>query len=581
MLQLKVNSEFVDLGSDPVISLDEESPVFEKDSIPGGFSFPFVLPITDRNRRIFQFPERIEKSSDMVIELDFELYHTGKLRVTGTIVVKQAGVDYQSYLSVGSGDFASKVKDDKLATVDLGGVRTWANKVEFSQEDDFALFPVYNPNFLNGLSGYNWEVNDYKLNHYESGLFVVSGTFAICPFPFLSYIVRRIFTGYGFSVSSNILETDSELKKLVLYSTYDAISLETTTEEKWIQIGIDPYDRSPIEEWIDITTTTRTMDTFDLADSMPDVKISDFLKWLRNRFNLAFVFDRFGSLKIIRRDHLITTSELTELTPGATGSPTIISIKPLSGIKLSWDHDPDDGLFAEEYFKKIDENQDNYKGPVANTSELALLTPEINDIYFVVSLDAYFQYAFLDDVGDGTEGYSWVQWSIGFQNYLIGEGKDNFNSGLSTLRMVNFQRDISGPTIRCPWTEQLSNGIERTEKQLFSARVLLYQGMQEDSNSDLYPHGSSDNLDISGNKIASANLTLKWEGEFGIYTQLWEDYLSWWTNRKQVNWIILNPASLTFDRRYQIGQNQYVLKKKSVHYGLHSINPGKCEFYLV
>lgn len=579
MLQLKVGGEFVDLGSDPVITLEEESPVFEKDSVPGGFTFPFSLPVTERNRRIFQFPERIEKFGPMSIESDFELYHSGIVRASGTIRVTEARDYYRAFLAVGTGDFASKIKGKYLKDVSYGGERTWSNKSEFTQADDFTLFPIYNPNFLDDLP-YNWSSALYKLNYYTSGSFYdTGGTFAICPFPFLSFVINSIFNQFGFTVTENVFATDPELKKLVLYSTYDATSLVTTTEQVWVEIGLDPFTREPIEELIDVTTVTRCMDTFDLVDSMPEVLISDFIKWLRNRFNIAIVFDRLNNVKIIRRDSLLDSVTFTDITDAAIGEPTVISITPPDGFKLSWEHDEDDNLFSEENFKPIDKFLDYYKGSVANTGELASITPEINDIYFIQSLESYKQYAYLDDVGNGNPGYTWIHFSIAFQNYWEGNGKEVFQSGISSLLMVKLQRVIGGPVIRCPWTEQLSNGPERKQKNPFTPRVLLYQGLQKDSNEDDVPMGSSDNLDINGNLIPGANLTLKNEGEYGIYNQLWKKYLAWWIQRKQVNWMIENPSIIDFATKYAINRNHYLLKKKTTEFTLREITPGECEFY--
>jgi len=93
--------------------------------------------------------------------------------------------------------------------------------------------------------------------------------------------------------------------------------------------------------------------------------------------------------------------------------------------------------------------------------------------------------------------------------------------------------------------------------------------------------GSSDNLDIDGNLIPGANLTLKNEGEHGIFNQLWREYLTWWMQRKQVNWMIKNPSLLDFAAKYAINHNHYLLKKKITEFTLREITPGECEFFLV
>lgn len=583
MLQLKVNGEWVDLGANPVITLDEESPVFEKTSIPGGYSFPFTLPATSRNRRIFGFPERIEKRAAMAVSLDFELFHSGKLRLSGTITVSEADTEYRANLVSGSGNLASQISGKKLKDLTYGGVRSWVNKAEFTEDDDYAVFPVYNPDFLSGLSGYNWAANDYRLNSYDPSTeqWDDTGTFAISPFPFLSYVLKRIFNSHGFAIKEDIVSADPELRKLVLYTNYDASVLTTTTRQVWVQIGIDPINREPIEELVDVVETERTMDTFNLVDCMPDVTIADFLIWLRNRLNLAFLIDHDNNVRIIRRDQLIETTAFTDITAKAAGDPRVVSVDQKDGFILEWIHDENDANFAEEVFRNIEDYPGQFKGSVANSGELVALTPEINDIYYVETLDEYYQFMYVEDVGDGSPGYMWQRWSINFQNYTSGEKEEEFSSEISTTRMINFQRVITGGTIRCPWVLQPSNGKERTEYQPFSVRLLLYQGRQPDSNSDMVPMGSSDNLDLEGNRISGANLSLHWNGTYGVYNQLWKNYLTWWMTRRQVNYKITDPSTLEFNRKYAIDGKHYLLKKRTVTFTLRSVAVGECEFYLV
>lgn len=583
MLQLKVNGEFIDLGSRPVISIDEESPIFDNASIQGGYSFPFNLPITNRNRRIFQFPERIEKSGPMVIDQDFELFHSGLIRASGIITITGTDILYQAYLVVNSGDFAGKIKDKKLNEVDFGGSRAWVNQVEFTQEDNFTLFPIYNPEYLTGLAGYNWPLNEFKLNHYTGGLFVVTGTFAISPYPFISYVVKQIMNQYGFRILENVLVTDPELKKVVLYSSFDATKIETTYTPTLVQVGTDPFTNEPIEELVDVATTSRAMDTFDLAESMPDVLISDFILWLRNRFNIAFIFDKFNNVRIIRRDKFVSQNASIDITEKASGSPGVNSIELPSGFKLSWDHDDNDQRFDSPTWRAIDDNLEYYRGSVASAADLAAISePGLNDIYYIIDQDFFMQYTYLESVEGGDPGYSWIPWSFGFQNYLDGDFEEEIHTGFSSLSMINFKRTVgAGVTIRAPYTIQPSNGIERAEYQPFSPRTLLYHGLQKDSDGNDIPLGSSDNFDIDGNLIPGANLTMKWEGEFGVYQKLWMDYLTWWMKRKQVNIFIDDPSSLEFNKKYTVDRIQYLLKKKTTTLSLHTIGVTECEFYPV
>lgn len=581
MLQLKVNGEWVDLGANPVITLDEESPVFEKTSIPGGYSFPFTLPATSRNRRIFGFPERIEKRAAMAVSLDFELYHSGKLRLSGTITVSEADTEYRANLVVSSGDFASKIGEHKLSDVDLGGERSWAWIDEYTYpESDFGLFPVYNPKFMDETEFVNtWIGNNYRLNSYQDGDWFknTATTMAVSPFPFLGYVLKRIFSTYGFSIRMNIFETDPDLASLVIYSTRDIAQVVKTTSQKEITF-YDALGRQ-ITKTITVTEISRVLDKFDLADSMPEMTIKSFIKSLRNLFNVAFVFDKYNRVDIISRQDLVLSTNIIDITKKVSGDPKVIAITPPSGYQLKWAHDENDTLFSEKV-KDITQHLDNLKDSVADYDELMAIDPDLNEIRYVEEWDLYMQYAVEIDEEDNAT-YEWKIFSHGFQDYFSGEMEEQFSSDLSTLMMGIREVYSGGPATKLPWAEQKSNAVIRPEKIPFTARLLFYRGMIYQGDDNLYPMGSSDNISFYGNKIAGANLTMKWEGEYGRYNQLWKNYLTWWMTRRQVNYKITDPSTLEFNRKYAIDGKHYLLKKRTVTFTLRSVAVGECEFYLV
>jgi len=105
--------------------------------------------------------------------------------------------------------------------------------------------------------------------------------------------------------------------------------------------------------------------------------------------------------------------------------------------------------------------------------------------------------------------------------------------------------------------------------------------MIEDSDGNPYPYGSSDPFDRVGELLPDAHLSLKWQGETGLYEQLWRGYLDWWNTRKTVTWTILDPSILDFLTIYEIENNHYILKKKSLTIQSQGPVPGDCEFYRV
>ena len=580
MLQLLVQNQALDLFPDTEITIEEESPVYGTDSILGGFAYPFSVPVSPRNSRILGFPERPGIVNPQEGEYPFQLFHSGILRMMGTLQVSQAGKQYECFLRIGSGDFAGKVGDKKLSDLTLGGARNWVWKPEYSYpEDDFTIFPIYNPNFmLETVKETSFQSDKFRINAYENGAFVTDPAIcqAITPFPFLCFVIKQVFAEHGFQLIENCFETDSDLRDLVIYSIKDITTLIPTTQLIQVNLGTDQYGQE-IWEYMEVATTSRGLGEFHLKDCVPDISIKDLILWLRSRFNVAFVIDRSNQVKIIKREKPVMGLYHKDITDIAYGEPTVKIPDRTNGFALCWEHDSNDELFSEDVFRHIDDFLSYLKEPVANSSVLAGITPELNEIRLVESLGYYYRYA-KKELEEGGYQYQWQLWSIGYQNYLVGERMEEFFSGLSTLQMINYQRFIDGPSIRCPWAKQKGNFMERDEPESFSPRLLFYRGMQIDTQGKTYPMGTMDNRDRYGNFLAGKTLSLLWEGEYGIYSQLWKRYLIWWKSRKEVDYLIKDPSILDFTKKYRIDGTDLVLKKRTIQFSEDSITPSVCEF---
>lgn len=580
MIQLVVSGEPVDLNPSASISITEESPVFEKDSIPGGFSFPFDVPATPRNRRIFGHPDRIQGFQKGKGEFPFQLFLDGSLIGSGTANIRKASERmYSAYMQVATGDFAGKISGKKLADVDFGGPRPWVFKPEFVfPADDFALFPIYNENFMDE-TGYEvtWKGNNCRLNSYENGAWFenVNTTMAISPYPFLGYVVNRVFNHFGFVIRDNVLITDPDLKKLVLYTNRDISTISTTVTYKEIYF---PGHNGMMSRTVPFTTITRHFDEWDMKDCMPDMLISDFILAIRNLFNLAIVIDSHGFVSIFRRKDLVVSGNALSLAGKTVRQPFVTTSSSVTGVSLHWEHDMGDLIFSEG-FKDVHENETLLKEPVPGMDELAGIVPILNEIRLVESLGLYYQYA--GEEVDGVMEYSWRKYSIDFQDFKTGSIPEEFTAKASTLPMIHFQRVTEGPFIRCPQASQKSNSIIRKENTPFSLRFLLYHGMIPDSNGSLYPYGSSDSFDRVGNLLPDSSLSIRWDGETGLYNHVWKDYLTWWKTKKMVTWIITDPSHLEFSKRYEIAGNHYLLKSRNLVLRDGKVEPAECEFYLV
>ncbi len=578
MLSLIVNQEPLDLLPDSTITIDEVSPLFEKDSIPGGFSYPFNLPVTPTNRRLTGFADRLERKVTGRTELPFQLFHSGKLIHAGNLVIIEAADHYRANLEISNGDLSSKIKNKKLKDLDLGGTRNWVWQTEYKYgTDDFALFPIYNDEFSEFTPDPAYGLNHYRLNSFENGSFYhePGKHYVVCPFAFINYLIKQIFTQYGFQIIENVFETDADLSDLVLYTTWDITYQEVTYSLQNVLLGIDQYGEEVWEE-INVGVGVRVQDEWNLADCMPDMLVSDFLLSLRNLFNLGISIDSSNRVRIVKRQDVVLQPSVQNITGLISGSPLIAYLDTADGYKLTWDHDEQDQLFDTKW-QDIENVLDDLGDDVANSGELAALEPIPNEVRYVISLDKYFRYEFDQD----NSYWKWAEYSIGFQNFLSGNRQEEFASKFSTLLMVTYQRLTGGPFIRCPWADQQGNASDASVNTPFSPRLLFYRGLQLNSDGDAEPMGSNDNLDRTGNKLAGKSLCLRWEGNYGLFAQLWEKYMHWYNTRKTVTYMVTDPTVLNFKQKYAIDGKHFLLKKRTINLTMNGILPGECEFYQV
>lgn len=588
MLELKISGESVDLLPGATITIEEESPVFERDSIPGGFSFPFNLPLDPRNRRVLGHPERLEKKGPMSIEQPFLLFADGLLMLSGTVSTMEAGDGYKANLVVGNGDLASKITDKKLADLDLGGLRAWEWKAEYKYPvDDFALAPVFNTEYYKDEA-----LNSIFLSHHAKINAFIAGEFyhpddnddpwVITPFPFLSYLIRQIFKFAGFRIIENVIISDPDFRDLILYTIKNIAHQKKayTVQEYSISHGA----RVPTIVTNDVIVTSASeVTTFNLADSMPDMTIIDFLLAVRNFLNLAYIVED-DRVRIIKRQDLICKPTAIDITNQATGIPIVTGIKT-DGFKLEWPVDSDDALWGEDFYKNVEQFKAFIKDPLQSMADLADLEPDPNEIRYIIDDDLFVRYVYFayDDGPPILYRWQWVGWSENYQNYVDGNAGEVFATAAAPMMTIVSSHSAPGDEglKKGPWVEQKGAISDAGVVPPFALRLMFYRGLLPDSLDADYPYATNDNLDREGNPLTGKNLTLKFEGDSGIYARLYRKYLTWWMSRRYVRWTIKDPSKLSFAEKYAIDGKHYILKKRSINLSRNGVEPGECEFYLV
>jgi hypothetical protein len=90
----------------------------------------------------------------------------------------------------------------------------------------------------------------------------------------------------------------------------------------------------------------------------------------------------------------------------------------------------------------------------------------------------------------------------------------------------------------------LNNDINQTVFQnFFNYYVYTYETVVQVSNQDkLYPLGTNDVYDGQMNKIPEANLSLKWDGQYGIYERFAKEFITWFNTIAKPVTILMQPS---------------------------------------
>lgn len=532
MLQLFANNIQLDTAG-VKFNLTLKNPMFMRDTLEGSYIFNFNLPASDRNRAILDFPDRMEKHDQTWKDYDCRILFNGHTVVdNSTISVKETNENvFVANVKVGTGNFFYQVQDKTLKDIDLGGNRLLGSSFEHPisyfnsivnggyPNYDFTLFPVKNPTFYKGTRiNDDWETKYYYANYYKEGSFYHSsadgsgGTYT--PFPYVPYLIDRIFNTHGYVSGKNQFLLNADLLNLVIYSNFTNVTTFAYT------------DPGPPATIIQSPVGSKYV---NLRNYVPDLKVLDFIQALKLFGVSLFINDKTREFKFLFLKDVINSTAYKDIT-----SSIIKGNKKekndFDGYRLAYDFNNDD--YADNHVKTSLDDY-NVLAPVSTFSNLVItIDTKVNDVRLVEDVDKYYVFNY-----DETFGYDWRPLSHRFQDLNDGNENYKFNSMFSPLLMVSGVDDHEDrPSARIwevPVIEQAGTNPYFLDENGFpfkndaGLKFLFFRGMQKDSANNDYPMGSNDVYDRANNKIANANLSLKWEGQYGLYENCLKDYLDW------------------------------------------------------
>jgi hypothetical protein len=589
MISIKKGSENLDMQPGTQLQRERQSPVFldqtsdGKDGIPGEISYPFSLPLSDRNLRLMNYPDMLsiskELQHDVVLEDSGMQISAGKLILDGvTADQNKANVgNLDCHLLSNISEFWQRVKAKKLSDLALGGNRsfawsgyslvtagfwkhchdTWA--YNDADDGDYVFAPMYCMDYekegqvtwINGWQDYSGTLQLAREKNFIS----------LCPQPFVVYIIKQIFLEHGYSISGEILD-DPDFKQ-ICFESYRSVDWQVPT--------INGPLATPT-----FTIAPKNPVVIKLNQHVPPVMtVGEFLVELQKLLPIAFVInDRSKSCEVVLLSKLTNAGAVDRtqnFSPGYSIRFDKAAEPAIYGFERA-DDNPTTLLSSEEEY--------SYMGTVLSFS--ALPTPGVSrqqQMYYVKNLNIYYACMSFAEAGGGSGTiYSWfpVWYNVG--SYLPGNQTQTIISNFAVSLLT--QEEMPGVGIAGNFLSAkrkgnwyASGGDEFTP---WPARLFFYRGKKAYHGGGTMPLATNSiyNLNASFPPVGTLPTVGEWslsykvgDDDFGIYDRFWKD----WLPALELNELIKGRLYLKFHEYIQwdwskvllIQNTPYLIKKIS------------------
>lgn len=587
MLEIKKDGYTFDLFPGTTINMEISNPIFDDDIIKGNYSFPFKLPLSDRNKFLLNYPDNIASPVSLQDSYTVDIYLDGWVLFPSAILkIKNCSNGICNvYILVGISTFAEYAANTKLAqkmayTHEFGGfdaasiiadvqahaVSTLSGTVDTIP---YIFYPVGNPGHYQGgevqaFSGTPFFADDkYVYNYYTGGNFETGVVLTdpassdkhppvtMVPFVYATYVIRQIIAGQNFL--SNIFDSDTELKKLTILNQFCL--------DNYLQLTLGGTNYQNL--------TNRPI---DLKNHVPDITVGEFLVGLKktfclylykNPFSDGIYFDAFKNLTAAAPQYDWTNLTTPDFDIEESLGKGIKYLPPIKGDK-----------FLEANFSMINLVR---KPSVATVADLPATGNTVGDLRMVEYYPAVWIWTVTGSIG------VWVYWTWAFGDYYKAPGGFELKplyAGCLPLNLTFYPSSGTDvmivPFINAPGSYRTWDSKEVGNTLL--NKLVFYRGMQPTANfATPYPMGSSHNLNYAGTVIG--NYSLDWDGQYGLYNVWWKDYLQLRDASKevtkQVNLNLSTLLNLDLRKKVRIGANNFFIRKLSLQLPL--TKPAKVE----
>lgn len=572
MLDIIVNNEAVDVADDIAISLQFNNPMFEFNNTNNSvsFSYPFTLPTTAKNKRIFAFAELVENTAAIPQSIPAYITMSNIRIATGAIRVREAGKYYQCELyfdnAAQNKTLNSKLLSDLtfgdivLNNADAYGTYDANDSIVLSYpEANWVAFPIWNPTFYGDL---NADYLEY-MNHWNpsAGYFMYNRTmgadvglsrkYTVVPQLYLHFVMDKIAEYIGYSISGTFF-SDEEINSLIIANTFSS-----DFEDTPFAYLLNLYQRKS-----------------DGNVRVPKIAILDAINSLKKLFCLYMNFNentrkwQITPIKEILAARSIVSPEIT-----FESTYTILPVE-YKGFTFSQKPNVADAV----YYSTKPPTGSPINAQATTLADLYAITPDADgEFRLVISQNKYF-YGPSTDAGAVS---GWVEFSDRLQDLVVDDGETKIDSDFGTLPMRRAVASFPGWADREWLTPQLeamgSSSMYGLGFNEFDARLLFYRGISTEELGNDYPLASSNNYDYDENVLG--NYTLSWHGGTGLYEVWWKPFVEFMKTTKLVRRrAVITPnflSNMDWATKYHYNNQDYLLK--SIRVSLYKTRIGMAE----
>lgn len=521
--------------------------------LPGSFTFPADVPLTDRNRVELGHPHLVANAAGWQAYDGAVIECYGIPMFTGRLTIRKCD-DRKASISVVANALYT-VRDVLLSDLDLGGDRAVADwpahmlaTADTPEGYDYAFFPVWNPDH----NDYPDTDTYYDERSWQNYWDIATGAFtetagAITPFARVDYVLQAIFAGAGFSVD-NAWQTTEELRRLYLYHNNDARVLQ----------GSYP------------SVTPGLPSIFNLKNHVPAIKAREFLKKLVAQWGLGF----FTGVQQSDRVTILPVQAALNRPP-----------------RHDWTLYSIDGTPREEALspaRAYDYDQPVELPPGVPRPHQAIQQRTLGDLNTTIAgLSPGVYWFYLEDghvlirIDKTVGGFSLETYLQHGGVYPYGDTETPLDTGMECLRTLYGGNEGFGyyaaPGKVSRW-QPVGAGYERRQEQSPVA-LMLYRGIQDDGDGDVplaanhvwLPSGSGgtrSHIISGGVSLGESDYSLNWFGDRGLYAQFHRLFGSVMNGGKHVTIRFHLPVAqlvdFSFQDKVRVSNMDYFVKRLRV-----------------